>query len=169
MNTRFYYAALACLSLLLFWEAQDLVKFHSLMPNGPNSDFAIYYAAAERVLSRPATLYDFEETLNFVGYTYPPLSVLLFIPFTLFDYYTAYILFQFVNVLALIAAISCVIQAREIHLSRTQINHRKSLLFALLVLTSGPAFFTSVSGQVNSIVLALCSEPSCSECGGNSS
>ena len=39
---------------------------------------------------------------------------------------------------------------------QTQDNHAKSALFALLVLVSGPAFYTSVSGQVNSIVLALC-------------
>ncbi|MEO6564343.1 MAG: glycosyltransferase 87 family protein [Nitrosospira sp.] len=156
MSTKLYYAALASLSLLLLWELQDLVKFHASMPEGPNTDFSVYYFAAERVLSHPATLYEFEATLNFAGYTYPPLSILLFVPFTLFDYYTAYILFQFVSVIALMVAIWCMILARQRVSPELRIDHRKSALFALLVLASGPAFSTSVSGQVNSVVLALC-------------
>ncbi|MEP6879726.1 MAG: glycosyltransferase family 87 protein [Nitrosospira sp.] len=156
MSTKLYYTAFTCLSLLLLWEVQDLVKFHALLPNGPRSDFSVYYFAAERVLSHPATLYEFEATLNFAGYTYPPLSILLFIPFTLFDYYTAYILFQFVSVIALIVAIWCIILARQHVSPELRIDHRKYTLFALLVLASGPAFSTSVSGQVNSVVLALC-------------
>lgn len=126
------------------------------MPNGPNSDFAIYYFAAKRFLHDPSTLYEFEATLNFAGYTYPPLSILLFVPFTLLSYYTAYILFQFVVVATLIAAIGCVVIARQHVFSGTRNQPLEAILFALLVLASGPAFSNSVSGQVNSIVLALC-------------
>jgi len=151
---RLYYLLLACLSLLLLWEAQDLIKFHSAFPE--KSDFSVYYSAVERLLNDSATLYEFEATLNFAGYTYPPLSILLFVPFALFDYYPAFILFQSVIAVALVVAIWCAIRIRQHIFSEQIIDHSKSALFALLVLASGPAFLTSVSGQVNSIVLALC-------------
>jgi hypothetical protein len=141
---------------LLLWQIQDLIKFHSLPPHGPNTDFSIYYFGAERFLNHAATLYQFDQTLDLVGYTYPPLSILLFLPFALIDYYPAYILFQLVSVIALVVAALCAIRARQYVFPDLRIDHRKSALFALLVIASGPAFSNSVSGQVNSIVLALC-------------
>ena len=154
MSMRLCYVALACLGLLLLWEAYDLIKFHSSLPQ--KSDFFIYYSAVERLLSDSSTLYEFEATLNFAGYTYPPLGILLFVPFALFDYYPAFLLFQSVIVIALLIAVWCAIRIRQHVFSELFIDRWKSALFALLVLTSGPAFLTSVSGQVNSIVLALC-------------
>src|SRR5690349_17451427 len=113
MKATLYYTVLACLSLLLLWEVQDLAKFHTAMPNGPNTDFSVYYLGAERVLTDPATLYELEAPAHSAGYIYPPLSILLFIPFTLFEYYTAYLLFVSVIAIALIMSIWCVIRARQ--------------------------------------------------------
>ena len=118
---RLYYLLLACLSLLLLWEAQDLIKFHSAFPE--KSDFSVYYSAVERLLNDSATLYEFEATLNFAGYTYPPLSILLFVPFALFDYYPAFILFQSVIAVALVVAIWCAIRIRQHIFSEQIIDH----------------------------------------------
>jgi hypothetical protein len=162
MKGRLYYIALACLSLLLLWEVQDLAKFHTSTPP-PNSDFSAYYLGAERLFADPATLYELEAPVHSAGYIYPPLSILLFLPFALFDYETAYLLFVSVIAIALVMSVWCVTRARQyVSFSQPADNHTdpdkhaKSALFALMVLSSGPAFNTSVSGQVNSIVLALC-------------
>jgi len=156
MKAKLYYIALASLSLLLLWEVQDLAKFHTSTPP-PNSDFSAYYLGAERLLADPATLYELSAAVHSAGYIYPPLSILLFLPFALFDYETAYLLFVSSIAIALIVLVWCVTRARQhVSLSGSVDKHAKSALFALLVLTSGPAFNTSVSGQVNSIVLALC-------------
>ena len=136
------------------------MKFHT---SPPNTDFSVYYLAAERLLTDPAALYELEAPVHSAGYIYPPLSILLFLPFALFEYHTAYLLFVSVIAIALIMSVWCAIQARQYvsfsgcgdH-NTSSGNRVKSALFALLVLSSGPAFYTSVSGQVNSIVLALC-------------
>ena len=158
ISIRLYNIAIVGLGLLLIWEFQDLVKFHSthLLPDGPSSDFSVYYYAAQRVLNNSASLYEFGATLNLAGYTYPPLGVLLFAPFTLFDYHTAYILFQFGSAIALMGAIWCALDVRNRIFPQLPIDYSRSTFFALLILASGPAFTTSVSGQVNSIVLVLC-------------
>ena len=116
MKGRLYYIALACLSLLLLWEVQDLAKFHTSTPP-PNSDFSAYYLGAERLLADPAMLYELDAPVHSAGYIYPPLSILLFLPFALFDYHIAYLLFVSVIAIALFMSVWCVNRRGSMFLS----------------------------------------------------
>src|SRR5437773_8599225 len=85
------------------------------------SDFTMFYASGLLLRESPAQLYDPErqaeaeskatgldirpDTANFTPFGYPPITAVLFVPFTWFKYRTAYFLMVFVNAIILAVAL----------------------------------------------------------------
>ena len=148
---------LACLACLLIYDVVDLARHvHGQAAAGhlQGSDFPVYYGFAKGLLYEPSTLYGTNEARHLGGYTYPPLSILLFLPFTPFRQTTAYLLFQAANVAALAFSCLLVLGARR-HLCARE-NWAQRVCFTLLVVTSGPSFSSFVLGQVSAMVVVLC-------------
>lgn len=117
-------------------------------------DFEVYYFAAETVLDG-GPLYGVSPVgVDYLVYAYPPLTVLAFLPFTLFSPSVAYALFTALNLAAglLAARLLLAFLARHgRHLDRAD----RTLVYAFVVL-SVHAMPSTVFGQVNlPLVLAF--------------
>jgi alpha-1,2-mannosyltransferase len=149
---------LAGLVLLGLYELQDLISFFKqrMVTGDRGQDFYVYYDAARRFLTDANSLYEPAKWRKLAGFTYPPLAVLLFTPFAVFRPELAHLLFQVVSAGMLVVCSVLVLKLRKRTSTPTAGDSNKSLLFALLLTTSGPAFATFLNGQVGTIILALC-------------
>ncbi len=148
---------LLCLLCLLAYEMQDVARHihrQFVEEDLKGNDFPVYHDAARRLLDEPSTLYDIGGARGLGGYTYPPLSILLFLPFAPLRQPPAIVLFDLVSVAALLLSCLLVLRARLEPGARE--SRAQAACFTLLVVTSGPSFCTIVLGQVNMLVVLLC-------------
>jgi hypothetical protein len=118
-------------------------------------DFPVYYRNTRNFLEDPHTLYDRDAALTPSSYLYPPLSVLLFVPFVSFGESTAFTLFQLGNAAALALATVLILRVRRSLFPDGERHRAYGAFFVLLVVTSGPACGGFALGQITPILLAL--------------
>ena len=134
----------------MLFEISDLIPFHRERIHNDvltRSDFHVFYTGGRRFLTDSLTLYVPEKTVSLAGYSYPPPSVILFIPYAMISEIDAYVLYQFTIGLSLVLIVWITLLVRQIVMSELESPLNQSVLFALLVATSGPAFSNSVSAQ----------------------
>lgn len=108
-------------------------------------DLDYYTEAARRFLRDPASLYDRPSMLAFVGYIYPPVGILFFVPVALLGPTAGFLAFIAVSVCSGIAAAAL--------LGGMVLRGGRLVLFILLVAASGPFFANLVNVQFNLLVL----------------
>jgi len=158
MAIPYFWIITSMLCGLLAYEIFDLVHFHAHVINESDlskTDFGIYYNAAIRFLNDPSQIYDVARSGSLRGYLYPPISILLFVPFTLVEIEVAHAAFLLLNgILIFVSAWLVALTVAATKPSCTVYN-RRSALFLLLIATSGPVFTNSVSNQANVVVLTF--------------
>lgn len=123
---------------------------------GDNYDFNHYYKAAERLFNDPDNFYPHghDRTVAFQGFTYPPLAIVMVIPFSFFDIYTGSVLWSLFCLLNVFVAAQLLVKIFEhsvMEMTRTQ----KATLILFLVATA-PAMHNYIFLQVNFIILNTC-------------
>jgi hypothetical protein len=151
-----YLCGMVAIHVGLFWQARELVR-------KGYPDFTIYYGAATMLrrglrheLYNSAAQYKVQQEfapdvairLDALPYNHPPFEALFFVPFTYFSYLPAFVLWDLVNVGALIA-IPFLVRGHVPELQRYPWP-----LWILASLAFFPIFFTLLQGQ-DSIMLLL--------------
>lgn len=144
-----YLAAVLVMYCLVFWNARDLI-----VKGYP--DFTIYYTAGTMVRQGMGhNLYDdakqFEVQQRFapqvatrlaaLPFNHPPFEALLFVPFSLFSYRTAYLLWMLAN-LVMLAVLPILIRP-----CMTAMAAWPSPVWSILSLAFFPVFFALFQGQ----------------------
>jgi len=109
------------------------------------SDFTVYYAAAERWLGG-TSLYVAGQ-----GFIYPPPAVMLFVPLTTFSCHAAYIVFSALSYVFL--AGSLLMLRAWFRAEGVSVTGGRAWVWVVLVLALAPTFENAAWGQVNTIVL----------------
>jgi hypothetical protein len=117
-------------------------------------DFDYFFAAAERFLHDPASLYDRKEVLAFMGYVYPPVGVLFFVPFALLGKKLGFVAFLLVSVGC--GYLAAWLMVRWIAPRPAAARPGSALLFLLAVVASTPFYANLVLVQFNLVVLCCC-------------
>jgi Glycosyltransferase family 87 len=152
---------IAGLALLFIYELRDFVSYdirtlQSVRYLTGYGDFNIYLEAARRFVSDPHSLYVQRSMLTFSGYIYPPLGVLLFVPFTFLNETIAYFLFQLINLGSAVLA-SLLILAVHRGTTDRPVHWPVAASFIMLVVTSSAVFYNFTAAQVQLLVIVLCS------------
>lgn len=140
---------------LLFYEIPTLLTAVLLPllenPNGLQTDFHYYYAAARRFSADPAHLY-FAGDDVIAGYAYPPPAILPFTVLARLPFGIALLLTVVASYAALVVA---AIQWMR-YLERRGVSTGRGQMVAiiLIVLALGPTYMNAIFGQVNAFVLA---------------
>ena len=126
------------------------------------SDFTMFYASAQLVRESPTHLYDPQwqaesqakatgldirlDTPNFTPFGYPPITAVLYVPFTWFKHRTAYFLMVFVN---------AIILAVILWLLSTRFKLRPYAALSLVLCATAllPTYVALLQGQVSFVVL----------------
>lgn len=120
-------------------------------------DFRIFHQAALRFSQAPLALYPAEAHLTLQGFLYPPPSILLFLPFSLFGVADGYALFVVLIYACAAGALMMWLRAVDrAGLGPVHLTGADQVAVLVLGLASGPVLAVMVAGQVDSLVLCLC-------------
>lgn len=111
-------------------------------------DFSVYYFVSKFFL-QGINYYAHPEILQ-VSYSYPPIDLLLFSPFTIFTLPVAELIWTFLNFIFLLSSLFYLAKIFSIRLFSTQ-----NMLLMSFVFISFPTKFTIGMGQLNLLVLWL--------------
>ena len=113
------------------------------------TDFSFYYEGAERFLQNPLDLYP-----NAIGYMYPPLSVLLFLPLVVLPMPPSFYLS--VIGIAVLTAVCVELTIRLYERGRgVEVSVPLRVSLTLIALATAPVFQNLKYGQVNVLVLFI--------------
>ncbi|GAA5526733.1 glycosyltransferase family 87 protein [Herpetosiphon gulosus] len=118
-------------------------------------DFPSFYWASDALFNHHVSPYDFNYLQSntekkIFPFLYPPPSVILFYPLSLFEYKNALVIYSIINHLAIIAAIFLLIKIFNYKYLSIQ-----SLLLTIIIYNSYPLIENIYSGQVSVIVLVF--------------
>jgi hypothetical protein len=135
---------------VLLWFFRILILFgffRSLLGDGSwFTDFDFYYNATKAYMEGESMYIN-------TGYLYPPLAILIFIPFSYLSIDQSFLLFSILNVVLLIFTtmiISRILAFYNILLSNTQM-----ILLTLAIFLTYPVSITFTHGQINILIFFL--------------
>jgi len=108
-------------------------------------DFPVYYNSVTSFLDTG--------NINYQGYYYPPLSILLFFPFHVFPLHLAFLFFSLFNILILL--FTCQYIFKILNQYGYQFTFTKKMLIFLGIFLFQPVSHSLVCGQINILVLFL--------------
>lgn len=109
-------------------------------------DFGVYYKAAKAILSGASPYL----TKTGIPFNYPPTSLFLLIPFSLFSLFSAQIIWTFFSTFCLGLSIYLSIKVLKLKLKTEGL-----LLLILLIILAFPVKWTLGMGQINHLILLL--------------
>ena len=148
-------------TLALFWQRKifriailiqiayltlSIVLFFLFLSN--QNDFVIFYESGKLVFTDIGSLYD--QTKYLWDFRYFPLSAFFFIPFSILDFKTSFVIFNilnfFINILIILVLYKIIIIVKG---KDHEKNNKRVILYISLYLMAAPHILNYIYGQIN--------------------
>lgn len=151
LNKYLLLAIVIALSGILYWCVYFMILFHLLPPIGGRiqqlgCDFNMYYNAAKIFLSGG-------DIYNNTGFLYPPLAIVLYLPFANLNFNQAFVLMSLLDLF--LFALTIVFIIKILHHYNVVLSMPKKILLFFVIFLSYPACTSFSRGQIDILILFL--------------
>jgi len=151
LNKYLLLAIVIALSGILYWCVYFMILFHLLPPidgriQQLGGDFYIYYNAAKIFLSGG-------DIYNNTGFVYPPLAIVLYLPFANLNFNQAFVLMSLLNLF--IFAVTILFIIKILHHYNVILSIPKKILLFFVIFLFYPVCSSFCRGQINILILFL--------------